>query len=602
MTTRPVSFSEHFNVDEEKLAEIEAFNPILNFDTKLFVEPLLLKDSSSPVIRSSLETYNKFFKDLLLLLKLSKEEGDKCWREAKSRVHFPEYKSTCIGYGSGSINGSGSGAELNDKILHSAKEIIDLAKESPEIFQLLPLLEKGVGADIISDMTQTIIDDDICKYTVDVMEKLGVEGTYSYKTAKNTRYLLPYNPYYSCPIKLLPSDILSNLPLADTFDDWIVDTSSVNRTLRDAINAHIGDTWFKANKEQKKESILELIKTEKDFFFAVLKTLKENSFEHYDVNEDYQGLRRWLEDSDKLVNITDIEKITLVGDSQKALFQAVEAIIIQFKNLIEDEELWRIFWTKYGSGFRHVNELYSQMLFCMSSKNWLAAQDSNVSVDKELNKETKQINFIFSVSKECNVTVQIKHANNSAGLQLLYDKQHSLYNEGKSEKSFYVVMNFDEKRSKQFTSIKENEKPDCKIIEIRTCIEDSQSSMDLDGVFAGFEGVDLADDHYKDEKSRGGINRHKNTNIIKNNIIKPIFLAKRQGGPKRRISEISSSIIKELNSIEGLDSQNKKTKKFMETYSFNDFEEIELTAQYLKEHNDGGQIQEWCYQISQGKL
>lgn len=227
----------NFKIDKEKLSELGIFNPVLNFDTKLFVEPLLLQKSSSPIIKASFESYNDFFRKLLMLIKASTEPDDKCWREAKRRINFPEYKSTCIGYGSDSINGSGSGRDLNGKILQSAKDIVDAAKDNPEIFQLLPLLEEGIGADIVSDMTQTIIDDDICKYTVDAMKKLGVKGTHSYTTKNKTTYLLAYNPYHKCHIKLLPVDILSNLPMADNFDDWITKVAGINRDLRDGIQA-----------------------------------------------------------------------------------------------------------------------------------------------------------------------------------------------------------------------------------------------------------------------------------------------------------------------------------------------------------------------------
>ena len=62
--------------------------------------------------------------------------------------------------------------EFNDKILKSAKEIVDLADNNPEIFLLLPLLEEGIAGDRISDMVQNIIDEDICKYTQKIMEAL----------------------------------------------------------------------------------------------------------------------------------------------------------------------------------------------------------------------------------------------------------------------------------------------------------------------------------------------------------------------------------------------------------------------------------------------
>ena len=136
---KPVLFSDHFNIDKKKLEELGIFNPILNFDTKLFVEPNLLKASKSEIMRDALGSFNKFFSNLLKLLENSKVEGDKMWRSAQRLVRFPEYKSTCIGYGEGSIHGSGAGVELDDQILRSAKEIVDAGTSDPEIFLLAPL-------------------------------------------------------------------------------------------------------------------------------------------------------------------------------------------------------------------------------------------------------------------------------------------------------------------------------------------------------------------------------------------------------------------------------------------------------------------------------
>lgn len=503
---KPISFAKHFKIDKKKLSDLGIFNPILNFDTKLFVEPLLLKNSSSPIIKASLESYNDFFRKLLILIKASKEPDDKAWREAKRRISFPEYKATCIGYGSDSINGSGSGLELNEKILQSAKEIVDLAKDDAGIFQLLPLLEEGIGADIVSDMTQTIIDDEICQYTVESMEKLGVNGTFSYYTKKG-HYLLPWNFYYKCPVKLLPVDILSNLPMADTFDDWITKVAAINQELRNRINEHIGETWFEYNKAQKKESILKLIKSDKDFFFAVLSTLQNASLDHYDIKKDYQGLRRWLEDSKKFITPQTFNKIKSVDEKQEALFEAVEEIIAHFKDLIECQDLWRVFWTEHGLGLKHVNELYSQMLFYMVSNTWLTAHDSNISLDRYFNQETKHIYYDFSVSKMCSVTVQVKHSDNFAGLERCYYKQHSLYNEGKAKRSFYVVMNFMDKKSNQLQGILEKQKDDCKVCVIQVYDEEAQR-FDQNEKLDWFDGLEPGDNRYIIEKRKGGENSY----------------------------------------------------------------------------------------------
>jgi len=139
----PTHFSDYFKIDISILKKLEVFDPILNIDTRVFVEPLLLKNSSSEIIRNSYQTYKTFFSNLLLLLKKSTQDGDKCWRAAQKMVFFPEYQFTCIGYSSVNTDGRGSGTEFNDKIIQSAKEIVELGQGDPEIFLLLPLLEEG---------------------------------------------------------------------------------------------------------------------------------------------------------------------------------------------------------------------------------------------------------------------------------------------------------------------------------------------------------------------------------------------------------------------------------------------------------------------------
>lgn len=72
-------FSDYFKIDKSVLKERGVFNPILNIDTKVFVEPLLLKSSASEIIKNAYQTYKQFFAHLLLLLRESKHTDDKCW-------------------------------------------------------------------------------------------------------------------------------------------------------------------------------------------------------------------------------------------------------------------------------------------------------------------------------------------------------------------------------------------------------------------------------------------------------------------------------------------------------------------------------------------
>ncbi len=523
---KPVLFSDHFGIDKGKLEELGIFNPILNFDTKLFVEPLLLKASKSEILRNSMQSYEKFFSNILKLLRASKEEGDKMWRAAKELVYFPEYKATCIGYGSESIHGSGAGRELSDQILRGARDIIDAAKGDPDIFLLAPLLEKGIGPDLISDMTQRIIDEEICQFTLDVMEKFGIKGTFDYKTKSGNHYLLSYNSFSKCPIKLLPRDILSELPLAESFDSWLVEIAEHNSDLRDDVSKLIGEAWYEATKAQKKESLLNELKTNKTFFLEILKVLREYSFEHYDLEKDYQGLHRWLENSEQFLKLDSVKLKNLPEESQESLLLVVEEIVRNFQNLIEKNELWRMFWTTHKDKSRHVRELYSQMLFFMMAKSWVSAQDMGIELIREVNQEVKQLEFNFILNKKFSVTVLIKHSNNNK-LEYGYDKQVKLGFKG--VKAFFVVMNFAEDKSAQFATISRSQNPCCKMVEIDVVNreekeenewDDAQGELDWDlddsDSWDLFEEVEESwDEDYTAEKRKGGSSSYKKYKPLK---------------------------------------------------------------------------------------
>lgn len=101
---------------------------------------------------------------------------------------------------------------------------------------LLPLLEEGIASDRISNMVQNIIDEDICKYTQKIMRELNLESNCVYTTKNHNSYKLPLNLYSNLPIKLIPTDILLNLPVADNLPSLIEEMSSHNSKLRDTEN------------------------------------------------------------------------------------------------------------------------------------------------------------------------------------------------------------------------------------------------------------------------------------------------------------------------------------------------------------------------------
>ncbi|HDV6632771.1 TPA: hypothetical protein RJX14_001567 [Legionella pneumophila] len=503
---KPIHFSDHFNIDKARLNELGVFDPILNFDTKVFVEPLLFKNSTSEIIRNSYQTYKTFFANLLFLLQKSTYVGDKCWRAAKKLVNFPEYQYTCIGYSSGNTEGRGSGIEFNDKILQSAKEIVDLAEGNPEIFLLLPLLEDGIAGDRISDMVQNIIDDDICRYTQEIMEQLDLKSNRRH-TSRNL------NPYSKQDIKLVPSDILSNLPVAENVDAIVEELASYNERLRDIVNRDIGDIWLKTTKAYRKEILLKELKTNKEFFVETLTALKAYNLQPYNLEKDYEGLYKWLKDSQEFINVELSKETKNCPDDFESLMFAVTSIIHHFRDTIENKEMWRTFWTLHNSEYKHVKSHYSYMLFFTVCRAWLVLQNSNISIN--FKQRDGQPTLEFTISGKNRLILHIKHANNTSlakGYKNILEKYRHVMN----EKHCYLIMNFKAAPAIQLKEIRVIQNPICEIFEIDVTKRNDEQTNDLFKLpepefefnFLEFEDMMFEDSFYTEEKRKGGKNSY----------------------------------------------------------------------------------------------
>lgn len=160
----PVRATKHFKIDRRQFGKLGAFDPWLDVDSPLFVDPTLLEACAIPEFIGSrdlvLEHYDKIFR-LLLLAK----PGSRLWSEAVRLVAFHEMPGLALGYSSASTQGGGIGADLAASIVATAKEIIDAGVEDPIIFEIVGLFERGIGPDRISDMTCRILGERIYAFS-----------------------------------------------------------------------------------------------------------------------------------------------------------------------------------------------------------------------------------------------------------------------------------------------------------------------------------------------------------------------------------------------------------------------------------------------------
>jgi hypothetical protein len=428
----PISFSEHFKIAPSKLKLLGVFNPTLNVDTKLFIDPVLLEKSQhSEFSKNAISRYRKYFEDIITLLKASKFQGDIAWRNAERRLRFSEIPFTCLGYGAATIHGSAWGRSIRNSVLATGKEIIDLGVEDPELFSLMALFEAGVGPDRISDMTTRIILEDIVFFTSRISSKLKIP-TNAFKISGQT-WQIPRNPKESkfVPVFLLPLDILRSLPVAS---DWseVDDVVSENETIRNRVNKQIGEIW-KAKTRKEKEKLREVILSNKTNFMTLLNAIKESAVSSYDFGKDKEGVIIW-----RRVNETIAGEYPLVLKAPKthtldSLYKVVDKIIDNFYFLIENR-ITDVLW----DGDRPRKERNAQMIFFAVADSYCKA--NNLDITPEADTGSGEVDFKFSFGYEFRVLVETKLSTNPK-LVDGYTKQLEIYKKAeKTTKGVYLVI------------------------------------------------------------------------------------------------------------------------------------------------------------------
>jgi len=79
----PVLFSQHFAGSASSLAAAGLFDPVLNSDSKLFIDPLLLQGSDNPHMVTAHQLLRGHLKDVIKLLSASKAKTDPAWKAAR---------------------------------------------------------------------------------------------------------------------------------------------------------------------------------------------------------------------------------------------------------------------------------------------------------------------------------------------------------------------------------------------------------------------------------------------------------------------------------------------------------------------------------------
>ncbi len=429
----PLRFSRYYGVAPSHMARLGVFDPTLQVDTKLFIDPVLIRHSAAVELsQAGSARVTTFFTQLYRLLAASRREGDVAWDAARQRLHFHEQSGTCLGYGGGSISGSGWGPHLTDQLLRRAKEIIDAGVADPELFLLIGLFSENVGPDRLSDMVTNIVLPDLAAYTARICDTLGIPREPF--ILAGTQYELPVNPEQlrrRTPVILIPSDVLRDLPVAFSVED-IWTAAAQNDVIRSRISGEVGVTWRRASQETK-SNVLRALLHDPAYARELIQRVLSIQAPEYDQSRDPRALLLWSDLAYTLAEAYPMEVVRPAVHTVESLDSVVVAIIEQFKFLIEQRDQWRIL---QEAPTRKTEKTAQTLFFAVA---YAYCQANRLDVTPEADTGNGPVDFKFSTGASPKILVELKLSKNN--IQHGHDVQLPIYvaAEG-ANRAHYVVI------------------------------------------------------------------------------------------------------------------------------------------------------------------
>lgn len=300
------------------------------------------------------------------------------------------------------------------------------------MISLMGFFEENVGPDTISDMTTTVIMDDLAAITEEFCLKNQIR-VYDFDFGQV--FKLPkfnINKNKVVPIVLVPKDIVRDLPIARDWSD-IERAAMENARIRDRVNRYLGGIVEPTIADRKYALRRAALHSSEDFRYF-LSSVKENvSF--YDETADslaYYKLKDILSKGGfELKNNNNYD----LKSGPEAVLRVVMDTIDQFKHHVENGNLWEELWI----GDKPKKERASQLIYYAIADSFCKA--NNLDISPEANMGGGPIDFKFSTGYNARVLVEMKRSGGTVVHG--YEKQIEFYkNASRSDYGVFVVMNF----------------------------------------------------------------------------------------------------------------------------------------------------------------
>jgi hypothetical protein len=427
----PKLFSQQFNIPKAELDKADLLDPFLNADTKLFIDPLLLKDSRNDLIRTmAVGLFRTQLSEIVKLVLASKSNTDPAWKAALRLLDLHERRETCLGYGGSGVSGSSRPDSLKAQILSTTREVLNLGVTNPEIISLMGIFEEGVGPDTISDLTTNAIFPALQRITVDFCKKYSVP-TKQFDIGLES-YELPINPVEPTHgFALVPKDILRELPVATDWSD-IDRVVQHNERLRHKINQLITNI-AKATILEKKRAIKAVALSSRSNFEAVFQDLLTGNIRGYDFGRDRKNIEAFRVVLESVAKQYPLQIIPARTQTTTELRRIVSEIVAQFKQLIEKNDLSNLLWDRDTP----KPEKAAQLVFFGVADSYCKA--NNIDISPETHSGGGPVDFKFSGGYAARLLVEVKLSKGTVVHG--YKEQLEIYKEAaQTEDALFLVV------------------------------------------------------------------------------------------------------------------------------------------------------------------
>lgn len=427
-----ISLSMFCGIDPRALEARDVFDPVLDIDTRLFLDPHLLKHAEVPEFANAYEHLKTHFGNIARLLLASDAEGDVFWKGADRLMVWPEVKGLCIGYSKESTDGSGIGPELRAELLRTAKQILNKGISDPEIFELVGMFQERFGPDRISDMTANVIRQELNQFTNRILLEIAEECTV--QIPRNSESA-PLNPINNSPLLLVPKSLLRDIPVALDWSSRDI-VAEQHEELREAVNRIAGESWRQVVQAFTKDNLKDFALNNPDLIQDAIEIYRAKTAQRYDYNEDRSGEASWLPAAQIATRNNPLQLQLADNPTTSQVFSLVSSICTKFKSLIEDNGLSQLL---YNSDGRPKHETASQLLFYGISEAYCHA--NSIMIARESDGGRGPVDFKFGTNMQNSVLVEIKKSTNTSGLKKGIVSQLPAYmNAEGAKQAIYLVI------------------------------------------------------------------------------------------------------------------------------------------------------------------